>query len=677
MSRFFHLAACLLLAVVCTIDHADAQLPDGSIAPDFTATDINGVEHNLYDLLDEGKKVILQFSATWCGPCWSYHTSGVLEEVYETYGPNGTDEVRVFFLEADDTTNDDDLNGTGTATQGDWVTGTPYPIIDNAGSIFDEYAGAYYPTIYTVCPNRVLTESGQASFSDHVAIFTANDCSAATLANDPTLLDVTSESVFCPGDAQTVTVNMMNLGLENLTAATLGVFVEGEELQSTLWTGDLETYGIAEVAIDDVYFSGSSDFTVEITDANDQNESNNSAPGFTEEAVESAMLIHVEIMVDNWSNEIGWSISNDAGGVVEAVSQGGLTSGFEGDVFEWWVTLPEEGCYTFEITDSYGDGINGSIWGSIDGYCYVTSWWDEANMASTIYAYDGSYMFESEQAGLSAVATLPFGCTDESACNYNPLAEEDNGSCTYPGCLDPEAVNYDSEAGCEDECIYMEFTCDFIGSEGWAELSSGGYPEHQQAMHGVEWVGEWVLHVAGSVVEPASGVTYPIHHFEWNAMDGMPDWVSETNFELGDVGPSEQRCISASGIPTAPGLHTLALSGELFISIFGQPFSTGDYTFEVELDVLANPDPIAGCTYPLAANYLSYATLDDGGCLFPGCTDPEAGNFSPIANVDDGSCGDGCTTEPAAGCSTDNNGDGVVNVSDLLALLGEFGNECE
>ena len=31
-----------------------AQLPNGSIAPNFTITDIDGVQHELYDILDQG-----------------------------------------------------------------------------------------------------------------------------------------------------------------------------------------------------------------------------------------------------------------------------------------------------------------------------------------------------------------------------------------------------------------------------------------------------------------------------------------------------------------------------------------------------------------------------------------------------------------------------------------------
>jgi hypothetical protein len=42
MNRFFALVAGLLLTVVFSSTQALAQLPDGSIAPDFTATDITG-----------------------------------------------------------------------------------------------------------------------------------------------------------------------------------------------------------------------------------------------------------------------------------------------------------------------------------------------------------------------------------------------------------------------------------------------------------------------------------------------------------------------------------------------------------------------------------------------------------------------------------------------------------
>ncbi len=59
------------------------------------------------------------------------------------------------------------------------------------------------------------------------------------------------------------------------------------------------------------------------------------------------------------------------------------------------------------------------------------------------------------------------------------------------------------------------------------------------------------------------------------------------------------------------------------------------------------------------------------GCL--GCTYPDALNFNPEATTDDGSCEFATGSD---GCSTDVNGDGIVNVGDLLLLLGDFGVIC-
>jgi hypothetical protein len=48
-----------------------------------------------------------------------------------------------------------------------------------------------------------------------------------------------------------------------------------------------------------------------------------------------------------------------------------------------------------------------------------------------------------------AEAPLP-GCTDPSACNFNPEATANDGSCVPSGCMDAAACNYDAMAGCDD-----------------------------------------------------------------------------------------------------------------------------------------------------------------------------------------------------------------------------------
>ena len=52
------------------------------------------------------------------------------------------------------------------------------------------------------------------------------------------------------------------------------------------------------------------------------------------------------------------------------------------------------------------------------------------------------------------------GCTDSTACNYNPNASIEDGSCVFgtcPGCTDSTASNYDPNANSEDGSCYYFF----------------------------------------------------------------------------------------------------------------------------------------------------------------------------------------------------------------------------
>lgn len=249
-----------------------------------------------------------------------------------------------------------------------------------------------------------------------------------------------------------------------------------------------------------------------------------------------------------------------------------------------------------------------------------------------------------------------WGCTDEASVVYDPGAVADNGLCVI-----------DNNA----------YTCEDIGDEVWEAIPLGLSPDYQSGTVGIDQTWSWVFNVPSTLVEPASGVAYGVHHVEWLSFVGMPEWAAVGPVPVMDIEPSTQHCIEMMGTPPVTGTYVLTVTCEAFVAIFGQPFSIGEQVFDVTLEIVANPDPIPGCVYPLAANYVEYATTDDGSCLFAGCTDPEAGNFNPLANLDDGSCGDGCLDEPLPGCASDLDNDGAVSVSDLLLLLGEFGNTCE
>ena len=339
---------------------ASAQLPDGSVAPDFTATDINGVEHNLYSYLDSGYQVILDFSATWCGPCWGYHESGVFSDLNATYGPNGTNEIRIIKLESDDQTTADDLNGTGANTQGDWVTGTTYSIIDDAADIFDAYSNSYYPTIYTVCPSGLLTQSGQATVAGHSSLLQSASCAPASLPNDPMLVGYSGDEFACGDIPAQISVRLLNQGLEPLTSCAIQVsrvlpFNQTEVLDTYEWQGNLGTYELVDAALTTLDIDDLELLQFDIV-SDDDNTENNQVLGQIQLSEQTVNNLQVRILTDAAPEQTGWSIANEAGEVVASVNPG--TEDLAGQtVYVWDVTLDDLGCHTFILIDTEGDGL--------------------------------------------------------------------------------------------------------------------------------------------------------------------------------------------------------------------------------------------------------------------------------------------------------------------------------
>lgn len=385
-----------------------AQTSNGSLSPNFTVTDLDGVEHTLYTYLDSGYQVILNFSATWCSSCWVYHEDGVLQGLHDVYGPEGTNDIRIFHIEIDDVTDDDDLHGTGSNTMGDWVTGTPYPIVDNASNLFEAFAKGGAPTIYTVCPNRHLTESGHIGIEDHVAIFQGQDCAYTALENDGALLEYTGSHFTCGNEQATLSVLLMNTGISPLTSCTLKAYDNGNEIASTEWFGELTTYEITEVLVGEVVFAEMPELTFEIVNA-DENDANNVAVGELTISPETTTHVEVRITTDNWPIETGWEIADNMGEVIDSVAVGSLSNA--DTEYTWNVDLPGTACYRFTLLDAQGDGLFASQYGNYANGTAGVYGIDGGTQVDIVFEYDGASGLEFDEltAGMEASTVAGIG----------------------------------------------------------------------------------------------------------------------------------------------------------------------------------------------------------------------------------------------------------------------------
>ena len=374
-----------------------SQLPDGSIAPNFTVTDLDGNQHNLYDILDQGYTVFINLFAAWSGPDWNYHSGGALNELWVNHGPTGgngvspntTDDVYVFMIESYSTNTIDQLYGIQGSSDnadyisyGDFVTGTPFPIADDA-SVAGLYDLAYFPTVFAICPNRILTESGQASAANHYS--NLDNCLEAYEGSNAALLDF--ESTIQPSGCEAsasgdFSVLAQNMGTELLNNFTVELSSGGQIIETVDYIGTLDTYETTTIDFGNITINNET-IDVNITNVDINNTDNSLTQSIEFNNIQTSQQVTVKLLTDNYAAETYMEITDENGLLVwsEGNENVGTTyNTFDSNTpvdytnplennqnYEWDVILPVTGCLKFTIYDYYGDGLNASQWGGIDG----------------------------------------------------------------------------------------------------------------------------------------------------------------------------------------------------------------------------------------------------------------------------------------------------------------------
>ena len=412
--------------------------------------------------------------------------------------------------------------------------------------------------------------------------------------------------------------------------------------------------------------------------------------------------VNIVINPDQYPEETSWAI-------ISLLEDTIVSGGPYEDIVDYQpqviqVCIPN-GEYLFNISDLYGDGVAGSLWGGQDGSYYVVHCGDTlVQPDSANFGFSAFHGFALEDC---APPPPVFGCMNNNYLEFLPIATVDTGMCFTEkifGCTDVESFNYDSIANTDiltDSCTHTLELTDLAGN-GWA----GSY---LQVYQGYNFIGEFTLEdgfdttftFSLSISEPvrvqfnitqqsdftAVQCGYSLYSEEYVAIDiegGFIDPIPPFVFiyselECGNsciektygctddtalnynesVNTDDESCYYVAGCTNPIYLEYNADADfdngtcETLVILGCMDEAALNYNPEANTEIEGScVDVVLGCMSELAFNFNSNANVDDGSCIAYtyGCTDPFALNYDTIANTDDGSCIEvinGCTDTTA------------------------------
>jgi AhpC/TSA family. len=213
-----HLLILSTMLCTSTVIYAQSTIANGATCPNITIKDTKGIQHKLYDYCNQGKYVLIDFFAYWCGPCMS--VAPIVEQFYVKYGCN-TGNVIVLANESDPSCTYANylsfVSGAGIDTNHAAPTG-----LGSAGNAANAntYGVNAYPTVILVGPDKKMISNDvwpissvadiESKFSS--GVLTPKSCTPASV-NDVSAMQL---KIF-PNPA----LNELNISCKNLKSVVL------------------------------------------------------------------------------------------------------------------------------------------------------------------------------------------------------------------------------------------------------------------------------------------------------------------------------------------------------------------------------------------------------------------------------------------------------------------------
>ena len=240
MKKFFTLILALAIGF-----GLKAQCPL-TTAVDFTATDCHGTEVHLFDILDSGQAVLIDFFYTTCGPCQQ-----ATPKVVESYYAMGCNMHDVYYMEITCRSSDtDEVCQTWCQTYG-----VEYPTISGpAGGvgICNTYGIGAYPTVILIMPNHQIVIQDLWPINNAQSIITALEAQGLQQHDcDGGGTDIMPD--FTATDINGNTIHLYEI-LDAGQAVLINFFLNGDEYSEAVMPDMIEAYRLYGCNTHDVFF---------------------------------------------------------------------------------------------------------------------------------------------------------------------------------------------------------------------------------------------------------------------------------------------------------------------------------------------------------------------------------------------------------------------------------------